>query len=446
MSYNLSNSSTNRTAFQSSKQYLRFLLIKNSPTFFFLIKCIHLLLNKIIRLAHRFTPWIDRKYYISLLKKDLSEREKYPNPKHDFGIQDKVSDQKISIIVPTCNDGVLIKKCIKSLVEQTYKNLEIIIVNDGTDEKSRKILNKIKEIDKRIIVVDSNHSGVATARNIGLKQATAPFIMWCDSDDFFYPTTCEDMLKNLLYSGTDFATCETNVIYEQGLSRNLKQGVDDYLNLKFTGRQTLNKTIITKTDASLWNKIYKKEIIDRHNISFPDGLYFEDALFNDIYMINSKTAFYLNKTLYNYLRKSNSVMSQTFKKSGISLDYCTIAQLLFKYLKENSLLEENRDFFWIRFCQYNYFAFSHMQQKDIKKKRVELKNFINKNKQELIDTNKWIKKEVKIVLRGTYKPIMIWRNIKNYLRTVLTKLDLSKSSQEKQIEYLERKIREKIKS
>ncbi|MCL2883101.1 MAG: glycosyltransferase, partial [Coriobacteriia bacterium] len=248
----------------------------------------------------------------------------------------------ISIIVPVFNTGPYLSKCLDSLVGQSLIDIEIICVNDGSTDDSLAIMRAYAERDSRVIAIDQANSGVSTTRNTGLQQARAPYLMFCDSDDWFDPNMCRIMHDTLIEQQVDVVICGWKIIFE--IPDELKQGVEEYLRLKYRGRRKIDWQQIINTDVSLCNKIYRREIIDRYQIDFPDGLLFEDAYFNDAYMTASETIYFLHQPLYNYLRHEKSVMSESFKKKGTAADYLQIAFRCYDYLHKHQLYEQFQDF------------------------------------------------------------------------------------------------------
>ena len=202
--------------FQTDKQRKNFKMIQRHPRLFYFLKRNHMKVDCYKGyVLNRFMPSRRRENYIRYLKDELRDRRLYKGPEHYYFFEPETEKLKISIIVPTHNDKEIIKTCIDSLKAQTHSNIEIIIVNDGKDKESDEIIEKIAASDPRIKTVKTHEKGVATARNAGLKLATGKFVMWCDSDDSFTKDTCEKMLKELLKSDSDFATCETNLFYNE---------------------------------------------------------------------------------------------------------------------------------------------------------------------------------------------------------------------------------------
>lgn len=265
---------------------------------------------------------------------------------------------KVSIIIPVWNTAKFLPRCLDSLLEQTLKEIEIITVNDGSTDNSLDILKKYAKKDSRIIVLDRPNKGVATTRNSGLKAAKAPYIMWCDSDDAFVSSMCKEMLDTIKEQKVDIVACGMKVVNDS-LDKNLTKDIEEYVRLKFSGKQKIDMNLIVHTDVSLPSKIFKKSIVDKYSLRFPDGLHFEDAFFMDQYMTVAKTIFFLNKKLYVYYRHNDSIMSRSFKQENIALDYLKIIPQTYDFLKKNGMFESNKNLFWHRFMQYYSFAYDN---------------------------------------------------------------------------------------
>jgi glycosyltransferase involved in cell wall biosynthesis len=301
----------------------------------------------------------------------------------------KTKQVSISIIVPIWNTEKYLERCLTSLTNQTKNDIEIICVNDGSPDNSLEIINGFAKKDSRIKIINQENRGVAVARNVGLKNATGKYIMWCDSDDEFTLDMCDKMFTAIEKYNVDMVACAMQVVTDNVDSK-LGAGVEEYLRLKFSGKQEVTWNHIVHTDVSLPSKIMKKSLIDKYKMHFPAGLHFEDAHFLDQYFTVSKNVYYLNEKLYNYHRNNDSIMSRSFKKSNVSLDYIKIIPETYTYLKKNNLFEKYNDFFWHRFIQY--YAFSYDNAPANKKLYVYKwgKNFIKQHESDLASTEKRI--------------------------------------------------------
>lgn len=303
----------------------------------------------------------------------------------------------ISIIVPIWNTEKYLRRCLDSLINQTKKDIEIVCVNDGSPDNSLDIIKEYVVKDSRIKLVDQKNQGVAVARNVGLKNATSKYIMWCDSDDEYAPDMCEKMFNAIEEYRVDMVVCAMNVISDE-VGTKLGAGVEEYVRLKFSGEQTVDWNLIVHTDVSLPSKIMKKSLIDKYSMHFPDGLHFEDAYFFDQYFTASRTVYYMDEKLYNYHRNNDSIMSRSFKKTNISLDYIQIIPRTYDYLKKNDLFDRYNDFFWHRFIQY--YAFSYDNAPTSKKLYVYNwgKGFIHNHQEDLTSTSEHIVRDLGVLV------------------------------------------------
>ena len=288
----------------------------------------------------------------------------------------------ISVIVTSYNDAEFLPICLAALLEQTWENIEIIGVNDASTDDTLKILKEYAKKDKRVKIVNNpENMGLASSRNRGLEKVTAPFVMFCDADDFYEPTTCEDMYKAINENKTDLAICEIKVSYKA--HKEMKVSDDNYYALKFDGKQQINSNLIFNTDLSATNKIFRKSKLDEYRIRFPDGLRFEDAYFCVAYFCTSKTVYYVNKSLYNYVRRAGSIMSQTWSdkvKNDHAIDHLYIAFRLYDFLDKHKLLDRFNNLFWGLFGNFEDFAIRNSKSKErVKLVRIEAKDFINKH-------------------------------------------------------------------
>lgn len=289
---------------------------------------------------------------------------------------------KVSIIVPVYNVEKYIDECIKSIVTQTLYDIEIICVDDCGTDNSMAIVEKYAKTDKRIkILRHKKNSGLSASRNTGIEHSSAPYLMFCDSDDFYAPTMCQEMLNAIEKSGADIAMCGTNIIYETDIDKSVKKSDETYYSVKFTGTEKVTNDIINNCDVSSCNKIFKKEIFLNHDLKYPFGLKYEDAYIFYTYMLWIKKITFVNKKLYNYCRRTGSIMSQTFNKSdGAAIDHLKIVIEIFKYMNKHNKFKGNCEQFWKNiFIPYFNYARWHAgkdYQNDINKLAYD---FVKKN-------------------------------------------------------------------
>ena len=225
----------------------------------------------------------------------------------------------ISIIIPVYNTEQYLERCIKSIVNQTYKNIEIILVNDGSFDNSPFICKEWANKDTRIKIINKENGGLASARNAGLNMCSGDYIAFVDSDDYVENNYIEMMLNEALLNNADVV--ETSLIIEEDNKKKFYE----------IRNGTVNKdTLVThllqndyKVFSNVYNKIYKKEIL--HSIRFDEELlYGEDTLFTFLVIVNSNKYVQLNKALYHYVKRNNSLISGDFKEYKMLSLLCAI--------------------------------------------------------------------------------------------------------------------------
>ncbi|MDF7667520.1 glycosyltransferase [Orbaceae bacterium ESL0727] len=213
----------------------------------------------------------------------------------------------LSIIIPIYNTEKYLSKCLDSIINQTYKDIEIICVNDGSPDNSLSILAEYQQKDKRIRIINQENAGLSAARNAGMKEARAPYVTFVDSDDFIELNTYELALPYFEDESVDLVYFSTKIVMED----NTSDYNQSYFIHKYTGKVQLSENIINSMDVCAWNKIYKLSIINKYNIRFPHGLLYEDNPFFWSYGLVSNSAYFIDDQLYNYLIRNGSIMSLT---------------------------------------------------------------------------------------------------------------------------------------
>lgn len=315
---------------------------------------------------HLFRPYRQKakllQQYIDNLK---SQNESLAQQIIDYSVSSQIktkaqSDLKphassplISIIVPAHNVEPYLDKCLGSLSAQTYSNLEIICINDHSEDQTFEILKTWQSRDPRIKILNSKSYGVSATRNLGLDHAKGEFIMFCDSDDFYESTTCHDMSNAIRKNNADIALCDINFIYQTHQEKRLID--EDYSTLRYSGFHAFNNIDISRLNIFPVNKIFRKSIIDHYHIRFPEGRYYEDAYFSFAYFYCCRTFEFLHKYLYNYIRRPGSTMSITWSTQDArdtAIDHIHVIIELYHFLKKNHLFSSNVSSFWRIFLIY----------------------------------------------------------------------------------------------
>lgn len=222
-------------------------------------------------------------------------------------VQPEVLTSKISIIVSIYNVQNYVEKSVWSICNQTYQNLEIILVDDGSTDYSGRICDEFAKKDARIKVVHKKNGGLSSARNEGVKVATGEYIAFVDGDDWIDETMYEDMLRAIHAHDADLAICNYKEISKKGIRDTSSDDIT-----VFEGRETL-KVFIEEEETyqiqnAAWNKLYKRSLMGK--LRFPEGKLFEDIVYTTKLLAGSKRAVYVNKAYYNYIfDRSDSIMN-----------------------------------------------------------------------------------------------------------------------------------------
>ena len=270
---------------------------------------------------------------------------------------------KVSVIIPTFKTAKYLPKCIDSVLNQTFQDFEIILVSDGPAEDDA-ICDKYAKKDKRITVLKNIGKGLGGARNAGLDIAKGTFVLFVDSDDTICPEMLEKVVAAMENHSVDMVHCGTDIIYEYDADASLRKGDDDYFRINRSGVCAAGNDLFGVVDVAAWNKLYKKELIDKYNLRFPENMCNEDAYFTWAYMSVCQNIYYLPERLYNYLRRTGSLMQQTFSKklAEKTLDHLKVGELFYNFLKRNKLFKKLSEGFFNTYVVCVWYSFEHSPQ------------------------------------------------------------------------------------
>ena len=242
---------------------------------------------------------------------------------------------KVSIIVPIYNQENYLRECIESLINQTYTDIEILLIDDGSTDNSLKICKEYQKKDKRIKVITKENGGLSSTRNVGLDHVTGDFIMFCDSDDFFAPNTVEKMEKTITkynddYSVGNYINCDDDStlwkkpVFDKKLYPSFELSIKDY-----------DKSFYIMS-SSVCNKIFRRSFIEDLNLRFVEGVPAEDAIFTTYCFMKSTSVHYISDIIYMYRQRSAGTSISTNNNikyfKGISEAY----YMIYRNFKENN--------------------------------------------------------------------------------------------------------------
>lgn len=244
---------------------------------------------------------------------------------------------KISVIIPVYNVEKYIKKCLDSVVNQTYKNLEIILIDDGSKDESGQICDEYAKLDDRLKVIHRENKGVSSARNLGLDIATGEYIGFVDPDDWLHLEMYEILMLEMSSGDFDVVECNYCMAFEDG-SEKVRHGhckkYDNYADI-------LHDLFTTDISHGIWNKLYKKSAVD--GIRFNSELVIaEDSLYLYQCAKNIKLKC-IDKPLYYYFQRSASVLNRGFHKGFF--DKLNVSELVRKDCNTDSLINAYNSYY-----------------------------------------------------------------------------------------------------
>ena len=273
--------------------------------------------------------------------------------------------KKISIIVPIYNSEDYIEQCIESIVNQTYKNIEPILVNDGSTDGSLIICKKWADKDSRIIVIDKPNGGVATARNAGLAKATGELVGWLHRGDTLYDV--------IIPEDADIVMCNSCGVYKNGEKENSYDGYSSFL----IDKKELIKRMLRYEKifcSSVWSKLYKKEVID--NVTFNDSIVLgDDYYFNGMIYPKIVKFYYESKQLYNYRVEEGTISRKRVDEHFF--DKYKVADILLEHYVKNNISKEE-DFIRYRFGISYEILYRLYEYDGTKEQRKEWKKIFKK--------------------------------------------------------------------
>ena len=262
----------------------------------------------------------------------------------------------ITIIVPVYNSEPYLPTCLNSIINQSYRDIEIICIDDGSTDNSLKILQQYAKHDNRIKIMHNKNKGVSFARNMGLDVAKGEYVLFVDSDDWVETLTCELAIRNIKKQDVDIVMwsyireregeSKKKTIFQRDILFKDKD-VQEKLHRRMIGIIGKELSQPENADAlcTVWGKLYKRSIISSNNIKFYDirkiGSY-EDGLFNLVYFNYVRTAIFLNEYLYHY-RRNNGISITTAYNVNLNRQWEELFKIMERYIKKNNLGENYKE-------------------------------------------------------------------------------------------------------
>lgn len=286
----------------------------------------------------------------------------------------------ISVIVPIYNVEKYISKCLNSIINQTYKNLEILLVDDGSLDNCLQICNKFRKKDERIQVIHKKNGGVSSARNIGIDKSHGEYILFVDPDDWLESNMIEILYDSIKTNECDIVACDYYINYEDNEVKHNQLRED----MIISNQDEMYKYLFDEKYYAgyLWNKLIRKDLIDKLNLKFDENVRVcEDLLFLSKLMSVCEKIIYIPKyKLYHYRQTMGSAINFTYSRK----DLTKLVPL--KYFIDNGIIYGN--------VIYEYFILNCQGIYILRKER-------NADDLEIINMKKESKKYIKHVLKNT---------------------------------------------
>ena len=317
-------------------------------------------------------------------------------------------NDKISVIIPVYNVEHYLNQCLDSICNQSFKDIEIICVNDGSTDNSLNILKDYAKIDNRIKIISQSNKGLGASRNIGLTKATGKYVYFIDSDDYINLDTLEKLYKNAVSNNSDIvlfkfqSVDDYNNIHKRGTAFKIDNifGDIDYTNFTFTYKDVKNNVMNSAFSACL--KLYKKEFIDSIDFKFPVGLNFEDVPVHVKVMLEANRISFVPESLYNYRSNPDSILNSTAN----GFDIFKVIDLVEEYLIENNYYDElENEFILFKIAQILVYLESEKSE-----------DYFNKAKEEFEKINVKDEKTLKKYAIDGYNLVLSCKNYKEYVK------------------------------
>lgn len=294
---------------------------------------------------------------------------------------------KISVIVPVYNTEKYLSKCLNSILNQTLKEIEVIVVNDGSKDDSQEIIDEFVSKDSRLVSIQKENGGLSDARNAGIDKAKGEFIAFVDSDDYIDLAMLEKMYELAERDESEIVLCDLVKVNENGKEfRDLPQSPQ------------LPEKIILSDDFTIFgemscfacNKIFKKALFENHR--FRNGIHFEDIELIPKLVLDSSIISKINEPFYKYFERQNSI-SKTHTEKGLDM-FVAVNEVTnyFYQSKYNTFATELKRFQIIQ-GYYSYLAYlAYVKDKNLKRKMLNVLN-------DFLKANNLTKKELKNYIR-----------------------------------------------
>lgn len=231
-----------------------------------------------------------------------------------------------SIIVPVYNVENYLDRCIESIVNQTYRDIEIILVDDGSDDASPEMCDRFEKLDERIRVIHQENGGLSSARNAGVSSARGDYIMFVDSDDYIDVDICERLSK---YTSNNYDVIIGSAYFEDENKKECTiKGIKKYEKSELSGREFLLCALKnSELFAPVWLNIYNRRFLINEDLSFRIGILHEDEEFTPRVMLHAKSVIVSGEVFYHYVIRDSSITTRLDQTQNVIDVYSICCEL-----------------------------------------------------------------------------------------------------------------------
>lgn len=317
---------------------------------------------------------------------------------------------KVSVIIPAYNVELYLEKCVESILNQTYCNVEVIIIDDGSNDATGEVADRLKNKDDRVVVLHNQNKGVSASRNDGLQKSTGDYIIFVDADDYLSEDYVDYMLMMVKTTGSDF--CLSKNCYTKANEQQINEDKVE----KMSSADAIALLLSPRVIVGCWNKIFKKDFLVNNRLTFSTTLFYGEGLTFIVEAAQAASSIGVGNRKVYYYRRNNEASATT----QFNIDKMRNGEIALKKLKENIAVKDDVvDTMWLlHMCTFYLGAVVRIKAHKMKKKyRDEYQSwmrFLRRNTSRLI-----LKKEVSL-----YRKCMLMAGC--FCPNVLAKLDMKR--------------------
>lgn len=294
----------------------------------------------------------------------------------------KEREALISVIIPVYNVEKYLELCLQSVIKQTYSNLEILLIDDGSTDSSGKLCDRLKELDKRISVYHKQNGGLSDARNYGMERAKGDFYAFIDSDDVLHKDFFSILLKVQKQENADIVSTDMALFYDHNELEHLYKLNVDYTYNIYKGNNILKEYYLPSTGKiniyhGLCMKIYKKELFD--DLKFIKGRLHEDLFITYRLLEKSKAFVYIDAPYYFYYQNNGNSISKNYGIKNFRDEYEACLEMLDYFEYCDDIREELYRFIIIHYLDIVERIQGNSDKDEVKRIKNEIRSWINDN-------------------------------------------------------------------